>query len=98
MKSGLPVDAQGFGRRIQDVYPAEALREEKIVWIALRVDVDAQGNGTACHIQNDHDVFLFKDTLCKNVVGEGLYEPALDQSGNPVTSYFATIIKYNLSV
>ncbi len=91
-----PVDPQGFGRRIQDVYPAEALKQNKLGWIALRVDVDAQGNGTECHIQNDHDVSSFRETLCKNVLGEGLYEPALDQSGNPVASYFATIVKYNL--
>ena len=64
--------------------------------IAFRVDVDAQGNGTACHIQNETDTQRFKPFICKRVLGDGLYLPALDSGGNPVKSYWAAVISYKL--
>ena len=90
-----PRDFRNFILNLQ-TYPRYELVDGQEAIIAFRVDVDAQGNGTACHIQNETDTQRFKPFICKRVLGDGLYLPALDSGGNPVKSYWAAVISYKL--
>lgn len=89
-----PRSLMRYATRVQEHYPLSALRTGQSAWVAARIDVDAQGNGTACHIQNGSAETVFAKSLCSAASGDGLFEPALDADGKPVPSYYTLQVSY----
>ena len=83
-----------YAMRVQEHYPLSALRAGQSAWVAARIDVDAQGNGTACHIQNGSAETVFAKSICTAASGDGLFEPALDEAGKPVSSYYTLQVSF----
>ncbi len=90
-------DYKRMATNIQRDFPKSAMLNGRGGWIAVRIDVDEQGNGVGCHVQNDLNAEPFVTAMCENMTGERLYEPALDKDGNPIASYFATTVSYRTS-
>lgn len=83
-----------YAMRVQEHYPLSALRAGQSAWVVARIDVDAQGNGTACHIQNGSAETVFAKSIYSAASGDGLFEPALDKAGKPVSSYYTLQVSF----
>lgn len=81
-------------RRIQDHYPAMALWSDAQADLHMRVMIDEQGKVTGCHLTNLTEADAFNDHACNMITRHAEFEPALDAAGEPMASYYATVIAY----
>jgi hypothetical protein len=81
-------------RRVQRRYPMDMVRQGNNAFVPVRLMIDAQGNPTACVVQSDAPDEPFKKATCEGLSRR--YEPALDQAGRPVDSFFHTSVIYRL--
>lgn len=75
-------------------YPTQALRKGMPALVAIRLFVDETGEPTSCEIQNDMSEDIFAKEACEIFRMKGEYEPALDATGEPMKSFYATTLRY----
>lgn len=68
-------------------YPREALTGGYSGIVQVRLEADASGKITGCHVLNRTKPDLFADLTCRNVAKRAILEPALDAAGKPVRSF-----------
>ena len=84
-----------IARGMMAEYPVEALRREEQGEIRFLVIVGADGSVEECR-QSDVTVTVsLKSPVCR-IMQRARFEPALDQGGNPMRSYYASQIRYQL--
>lgn len=77
-------------------YPAMARFAGKQGLVQFRLNVDAQGRATACHIQKATKPDEFADTVCRAMMENAHFEPALDANGQPIASYFRSAVRFKM--
>lgn len=77
-------------------YPAEMLWLGKRAIVHFRLNVDAEGQPTACHIQQSTRPKAFDDAVCKAIMRNAEFDPALDAEGNPIASYWLNSVVFHI--
>lgn len=95
--SRVATPASNPGRWItSDDYPREELRRRGQGLVHFRLDVDTEGRPTACHIQRATRSDYFAQVSCEQLMRNAEFLPALNASGNPIASYFATTVRFSM--
>lgn len=72
------------------------LRQGKRAIVHFRLNVDAAGQPTACHIQQSTRPKAFDDAVCKAIMRNARFDPALDAEGQPVASYWLNSVVFHI--
>lgn len=86
-----------WAARIQDNYPARALREEIEGTVGVRVTVTADGKATGCQVTASSGSPILDQAACQGMERYAQFNPALDAAGNPTTGAYSTRITYRLN-
>lgn len=78
-------------------YPKGMIFQGQQAMVQVRLNVDASGTVSACHIQESTKVNEFDDAVCKNLMKRATFSPALDEGGKPVASYWARTVRFILA-
>jgi protein TonB len=94
---GATPDGQGrWAARIQENYPARAIRDETQGSVGVRVTISPQGRVTACSVTSSSGSSVLDEAACDGMTRYARYNPALDDAGNPTTGSASTRIVYQL--
>ena len=91
------VEAEGqqeWAKVIQEKYPGKMLVREQGGIVRVRLIVGTDGRPTSCHMQVRSQDPTFEKTACEGLMKVARFKPALDATGKPIASYFATSIFY----
>ncbi len=78
---------------VDEDYPVGMILDGKRAIVSVRLNVDATGAPTACHIQQSTGPKLFDDTVCRALMRRARFEPALDADGKP----FASVVRQGVT-
>jgi periplasmic protein TonB len=92
-----PKGQSGWARRIQDNYPARALRDEREGRVGVRVTIGPDGRVSACSVSSSSGSPDLDAAACEGMQRHARYEPALDAAGNPITASTSTTIVYQIN-
>jgi hypothetical protein len=80
-------------------YPSAALRAGKSAIVDFRLTIDERGTPVECGIQQAYSADpQFAVLTCNALMKRARFEPALDQEGRPVSSFFASTIHWRILV
>lgn len=82
-------------KNIQRRYPASALNRGEQAIFRMRVIVDETGAVTDCNIEAATDADALDSPACGEMQAAE-FEPARDAEGNPMASFYATTISYQI--
>jgi len=88
---------RSWAARIQENYPARALREEIEGTVGVRVTVTADGRATGCSVTASSGSDILDAAACAGMERYARFEPALDDAGNPTSGSYSTRITYRLN-
>jgi protein TonB len=95
---GATPDGQGrWAARIQENYPARAIRDEVEGRVGVRVTIGTNGRVTACTVTGPSGSADLDRAACEGMERYARYNPALDAAGNPIQGSASTTIVYQLS-
>lgn len=77
-------------------YPPAMLAAGRRAIVQFRLNVDAGGVPTACHIQQSTRPKEFDDAVCKAIMRNAKFTPALDADGNPIVSYWLNTVIFQM--
>lgn len=77
-------------------YPAGMLIQGKRAIVHFRLNVDAEGKPSACHIQQSTRPEAFDTAVCKAIMRNARFEPALDAAGAPIASYWINTVIFHM--
>jgi protein TonB len=86
-----------WARRIQENYPARAIRDEVEGRVGVRVTIGANGRVSACTVTSSSGARVLDDAACEGMQRYARYNPALDDDGSPTEGTATTTIVYQLS-
>jgi len=76
-------------------FPATALRAGERGLVFFRLDIDAVGKPTDCHVQRAAGREEFETAVCRNLTENGKFTPALDAGGKPIASYWRDFVFFD---
>jgi protein TonB len=88
---------RSWAARIQENYPARALREEIEGTVGVRVSVTPDGRATGCSVTASSGSDILDSAACAGMERYARFDPALDNAGNPTTGSYSTRITYKLN-
>jgi periplasmic protein TonB len=88
---------RSWAARIQENYPARALREEIEGTVGVRVTVTPDGRATGCSVTGSSGSDILDAAACAGMERYARFEPALDAAGNPTSGSYSTRITYRLN-
>lgn len=88
---------RSWAARIQENYPARALREEIEGTVGVRVTVTPDGRATGCSVTASSGSDILDAAACQGMERYARFEPALDDAGNPTSGSYSTRITYRLN-
>lgn len=88
---------RSWAARIQENYPARALREEIEGTVGVRVTVTPDGRATGCSVTASSGSDILDAAACQGMERYARFEPALDDAGNPTNGSYSTRITYRLN-
>jgi periplasmic protein TonB len=88
---------RSWASRIQENYPARALREETEGTVGVRVTVTADGRASNCSVTSSSGSPILDQAACQGMERYARFDPALDAAGNPTTDSYSTRITYKLN-
>lgn len=92
-----PVPIESPGRWITgNAYPDKALMRGEQAIIYFRLMVDANGQAESCHIQQSGYSKEFDQAVCRSLMKNAKFKPALDAEGKPMKSYFRASVIFQI--
>lgn len=88
---------RSWAARIQENYPARALREEIEGTVGVSVSVTPDGRVGSCQVTASSGSPILDDAACKGMERYARFDPALDAAGNPTTGSYSTRVTYRLN-
>ena len=88
---------RSWAARIQENYPARALREEIEGTVGVRVSVTPDGRATGCSVTASSGSDILDAAACAGMERYARFDPALDNDGNPTTGSYSTRVTYKLN-
>lgn len=95
-RAAAPVESPGKWVTSRD-YPTPLLRRGEQGLVQFRLSVDAQGNATQCHIQKSTRPAGFDEAVCKALMRNARFTPALGAEGRPIASYWRSTVRFEMS-
>jgi periplasmic protein TonB len=95
-RAASPNNQASWARRIQDNYPARAIRDETEGRVGVRVTIDANGRVSGCTVSSSSGSSVLDSAACDGMTRYARYNPALDAAGNATTGTATTTIVYQL--
>ena len=95
-RGATPDGLNRWSARIQENYPARAIRDEIEGRVGVRVQIGANGRVTACSVSNSSGESILDEAACDGMTRYARYNPALDAAGNPTTGSDTRTIVYQL--
>jgi len=92
-----PIDPGRWAARIQENYPAIAIRNGWSGAVGLRVDVSAEGGVAACQVTESSGHPELDQAACENMTRYARFDPAVDERGMAIAGSYATRAVYQLS-
>jgi protein TonB len=92
-----PDNQASWARRIQENYPARALRDETEGRVGVRVSIGTNGRVSDCTVTSSSGSRILDDAACEGMQRYARYKPALDAAGHPTEGSASTTIVYQLS-
>jgi len=96
-RGATPDNQASWARRIQENYPARAIRDEIEGRVGVRVTIGSNGRVTGCTVTSSGGSKVLDDAACEGMQRYARYKPALDDAGNPTDGTASTTIVYQLS-
>ena len=87
---------QIIARRLQSTYPRDALRAGESALIQMRVIVETDGSVSGCALRYTTKAENLDSPACKEM-RRAQFEPALDNEGKPMRSFYMTRITYTVN-
>ncbi|OYW47237.1 MAG: energy transducer TonB [Sphingomonadales bacterium 32-68-7] len=91
-----PENQRSWSQRIQDNYPARAVRDEIEGTVGVQVTVGPNGRVTACSVTSPSGSSILDEAACTDITRYGRFNPAWDAAGNPIAGNWSTRIQYRL--
>jgi len=91
-RKAFPVDQEEWARALQRAYPRSVAGLNAD--ITVRLDISADGQVAACHMQQRLGDEAFGATACTQLIRHARFSPAIDAQGNPIASYYIQRIMY----
>ena len=91
-----PINMEDWASKISEYYPAEALRNNRIGTVAMRLIIDEQGRVKYCHVGDFLAAKVLRDAACDGMIEHGRYEPARDGTGKPITDFVMQSVRYTI--
>lgn len=88
-----PVGSPATWLRPSD-YPPEMIRKYQPGLVQFRLVVGEDGRARSCHIQQSTNPEGFDEAVCKGLMRRAEFEPALDEDGRPVVSYYLNLARF----
>ena len=88
---------RSWAARIQENYPARALREEIEGTVGVRVTVNPDGRAANCSVTASSGSDILDAAACQGMERYARFDPALDAAGNPTNGSYSTRITYRLN-
>ena len=88
---------RSWAARIQENYPARALREEIEGTVGVRVTVTPDGRAANCSVTASSGSDILDAAACQGMERYARFDPALDAAGNPTNGSYSTRITYRLN-
>jgi protein TonB len=92
-----PKGQSGWASRIQDNYPAAALRQEKEGRVGVSVTIGPDGRVTGCSVSSSSGTPELDSAACRGMQSYARFDPALDDAGRPTSGSFRTAIVYKIN-
>ncbi len=89
------LNARSTARMVQEDYPLRALRNQEQGTVGLLVKVNEEGKVYECEIVSDSGSNSLNTAACDGMK-RARFEPAMDEAGQPIKSYYTTRITYSL--
>ena len=87
--------AENYGRWITtNDYPMDMVRAGQPAIVQFRLNVDASGRATDCHIQSTTRPKEFDAAVCRSLMKRASFIPALDSDGKPVPSFWRNTVRF----
>jgi protein TonB len=96
-RAATPNNQASWARRIQENYPARAIRDETEGRVGVRVSIGANGRVSSCTVTSSSGSRILDDAACDGMQRYARYNPALDDGGDPTEGSASTTIVYQLS-
>lgn len=77
-------------------YPPAMQNLNKRAIVNFRLNVDTEGRPSACHIQQSTRPQAFDDAVCRAIMRNARFEPALDAEGTPIASYWINTVVFRM--
>lgn len=77
-------------------YPEDMWRAGQPAIVQFRLNIDANGTVTGCHIQETTRPKEFDDAVCGRLMKRAKFKPALDENGQPVATYWRNTVQFRL--
>lgn len=77
-------------------YPPKMLQQRMPGLVNVRLDIDAAGLITECHIQMPLSDPAFEKSSCADIQHALEFDPALDKDGKPIASYYVTKVYFQI--
>lgn len=88
---------RSWAARIQDNYPARALREEIEGTVGVRVTVTPNGRVSNCQVTASSGSPILDQAACQGMERYAQFNPALDSGGSPTDGAYSTRITYKIN-
>ena len=91
---------EGFNRwsaRIQEAYPARAIRQEIEGNVGVAVTIGPDGRVTGCNVTASSGESVLDQAACEGMQRYARYEPALNDAGQPTTGRDSLTVVYQLN-
>ncbi|OJW74687.1 MAG: energy transducer TonB [Sphingomonadales bacterium 63-6] len=92
-----PKGQSRWAARIQENYPARAVRSGTEGTVGVSVTVGADGKVAACRVSNSSGSDVLDEAACDGMQRYARFDPALDDAGNPTSASWSTRIVYKLN-
>lgn len=77
-------------------YPTDLLRKGEQGIVQFRLAVDESGRPTACKVQQSTRPAGFDEVVCRMIMRNARFEPALDVAGKPMQSYWRSSVRFEI--
>jgi hypothetical protein len=79
-----------------DDYPPKMLDAKQPAIVNYRLLIDEKGAVTGCFIQQTTRPKEFDNAVCKSITKRAKFEPALDEKGTPLLSYYTSTVRFQI--
>lgn len=93
-RGATPRDLIEWAGKIQQDYPAAALRYAEEGTVTMSIIIDETGSVTGCKVTRSSESNALDEAGCRGMRDYAQYNPALDRNGNPTATVTSQSIRY----